>query len=118
MTLLSQQKCVPCHGNVSPVSATEIAQYQSQLPKWSLKTENGITFLERSYTLTNFQRALELAQRIGEIAEAQQHHPTLIVEWGQLTVQWWTHAINGLHQNDFVMAAKSDEIIESFHVSI
>lgn len=112
MTLLSQQKCVPCQGNVSPVTNEDIAQYQSQVPNWSVKAENGIAFLERSYSLANFQRALELAQRIGETAEEQQHHPTLIVEWGKLTVQWWTHAINGLHQNDFVMAAKTDEISE------
>ena len=112
MILLSQQKCVPCHGNVSPVSDEEIAQYQSQIPNWSINREKGVSFLERSFRLAHFQQALELAQRIGEIAEQQQHHPTLIVEWGQLTVQWWTHAINRLHQNDFVMAAKTDAIME------
>ncbi|NBD14961.1 MAG: 4a-hydroxytetrahydrobiopterin dehydratase [Cyanobacteria bacterium] len=112
MATLSQQQCVPCQGNVPPVTEEEIAQYKPQIPDWSLKNENGTSYLERSYTLANFKRALALAQQVGDIAEQEQHHPTLIVEWGKLTVQWWTHTINGLHQNDFIMAAKTDEVVE------
>ena len=111
MTTLSQQQCVPCQGNVSPVTDEEIAQYQPQIPDWSVKEENQTRYLERSYRLRNFKTALALAQRIGEVAEQENHHPTLIVEWGKLTVQWWTHTIQGLHQNDFVMAAKTDEMV-------
>jgi len=117
MATLSQQKCVPCQGKVPPVTDEEIAQYKPQIPDWSLKTENGTSYLERSYPLANFKRALALAQQVGDIAEQEQHHPTLIVEWGKLTVQWWTHTINGLHQNDFIMAAKTDEVVEQVNSS-
>jgi len=111
MTVLSQEKCVPCQGYVEPVADEEIVQYRQQIPDWSVKEENQTRYLERSYTLRNFQEALRLTQRIGEVAEQEQHHTTLIVEWGKLTVQWWTHTINGLHQNDFIMAAKTDQVI-------
>ncbi|MDR9402314.1 MAG: 4a-hydroxytetrahydrobiopterin dehydratase [Halothece sp. Uz-M2-17] len=114
MKTLSQEKCVPCQGNVPSVTEQEIAQYQPQIPDWSIKKDHETRYLERVYPLPNFESALALAQRIGEIAEQEQHHPTLIVEWGKLTVQWWTHAIKGLHQNDFIMAAKTDQIVQQF----
>jgi 4a-hydroxytetrahydrobiopterin dehydratase len=118
MAMLSQQKCVPCEGNVAPVSDEEIAQYQSQIPDWSFKSEDQTRYLERSYTLGNFKDALTLAQRIGEVAEQEQHHPSLIVQWGKLTVQWWTHTINGLHQNDLIMAAKTDQVVQEADVRL
>ncbi|PSO49337.1 MAG: 4a-hydroxytetrahydrobiopterin dehydratase [Cyanobacteria bacterium SW_9_44_58] len=112
MEALSQQTCLPCQGNVSPVSEEEIAQYQPQIPDWHLVRDNQIPYLERSYKLPNFKQALYLAQQIGEIAEQEGHHPTLIVEWGKVTVQWWTHTIKGLHRNDFIMATKTDRIFK------
>jgi len=114
MDNLSEQSCVPCHGNVSPVSEQEIAQYKPLIPEWELMRQQDSPYLQRRYQLPNFKVALNFAQKVGEIAEQQGHHPTLIVEWGKLTVQWWTHAINGLHRNDFIMAAKTDNMFEAF----
>jgi len=112
MNTLSQQNCVPCQGNVPPASQEEIAQYKPQIPEWHIVTDNQFPYLERRYKLSNFKVALNLAQQIGEAAEQEGHHPTLIVEWGKLTVQWWTHTIKGLHRNDFIMAAKTDTIYQ------
>ena len=68
--------------------------------------------LVRAFALKNFVQTMELAARVGELAEAAGHHPALLVEWGQLTVSWWTHAILNLHRNDFIMAAKTDRAFE------
>ena len=69
----------------------------------------GKTHLQRSYKFADFKSALAFTNRVGEEAEKAGHHPALLTEWGKVTVTWWTHAINGLHRNDFVMAAKTDE---------
>jgi 4a-hydroxytetrahydrobiopterin dehydratase len=71
---------------------------------------DGINRLQRVFKMKNFVAALDFANKIGEIAEDEDHHPMLIVEWGKVTVHWWTHVVKGLHKNDFIMAAKTDEI--------
>jgi 4a-hydroxytetrahydrobiopterin dehydratase len=74
----------------------------------------GESRLERSYKFPDFKTALEFTNRVGEAAEEQGHHPALLTEYGKVTVTWWTHAISGLHKNDFIMAAKTDEIATEF----
>ena len=111
MTELLEQKCVPCTGSLPPASAEEIERYKSQVPDWNLITENGELRLQRVYKFPDFVSALAFTNRIGEIAEAQGHHPALLTEWGKVTVTWWTHAIKALHHNDFIMAAKSDAVM-------
>ena len=69
--------------------------------------------LERVFKLSNFAEALDLTNRIGALAEAQKHHPAILTEWGKVTVWWWTHKIRGLHRNDVVMAAKTDDAARS-----
>ena len=110
MTELLEQKCVPCTGSLPPATAEEINIYKTQIPDWDLITENGELRLQRVYQFPNFQTALAFTNRVGDIAEAEGHHPVLLTEWGKVTVTWWTHAINGLHHNDFIMAAKSDAV--------
>ena len=66
--------------------------------------------LERSFKFKNFSQALEFANKVGAAAEEEDHHPLIVTEWGRVTLQWWTHTIGGLHKNDFIMAAKTDEI--------
>jgi 4a-hydroxytetrahydrobiopterin dehydratase len=68
----------------------------------------GIPRLERVFEFPDFARALTFTNRVGALAEAEGHHPALLTEWGKVTVTWWTHAIRGLHRNDFVMAARTD----------
>ena len=109
-TLLSNQVCVPCSGNAPPISEVEMAELKPQIPDWAIISENGITKLQRVYRFRDFMTALAFTQQVGELAEQEHHHPALLTEWGQVTVTWWTHAINGLHHNDFIMAAKTDAI--------
>lgn len=107
---LSQKKCTPCSGDSSPVTKEEMEQLKTQVPDWNIKNEDGEMHLERVYEFPNFKQALEFTKQVGETAEEEGHHPVLQTEWGKVTVTWWTHAINGLHENDFVMASKSDRI--------
>lgn len=112
MTELSQQKCVACSGDSSKLSDQEIKEYQTQVPNWEITELDGEKRLERLYKFPNFMNALAFTQKVGEEAENQGHHPALLTEWGKVTVTWWTHDIGGLHQNDFVMAAKTDKIAD------
>ena len=77
---------------------------------WQVKEVDGVKRLERVFKLKNFVDAIDFTNKIGVIAEEQGHHPLIITEWGRVTVQWWTHKIKGLHRNDFIMAAKTDEL--------
>ena len=113
MADLSEQKCVPCSGGSSKLSDGEIKEYQAQVPSWEIKEHDGEKRLEKVYKFSNFMNGLAFTQKVGEEAENQGHHPALLTEWGKVTVTWWTHDVGGLHQNDFVMAAKTDKIAES-----
>jgi 4a-hydroxytetrahydrobiopterin dehydratase len=107
---LAQQVCIPCSGSLPPATSAEIAQFHAQIPAWAVVENEGISQLQRQYRFPNFQQALAFTNEVGAAAEAAGHHPALLTEWGKVTVTWWTHAIRGLHRNDFVMAAKTDEI--------
>jgi 4a-hydroxytetrahydrobiopterin dehydratase len=107
---LADQPCVPCRAGTAPAGDTEIEDCLRLLPGWEVTRRDGVRRLERSYSVADFATALALANRIGAIADAVDHHPALLVEWGRLTVSWWTHAIGGLHRNDFVLAARCDAI--------
>ena len=82
----------------------------SQLPDWRVVTRDGIERLERVFRFTDFARALEFTNRVGALAETEDHHPAILTEWGRVTIGWWTHVVGGLHRNDFVMAAQTDRI--------
>ena len=81
-----------------------------QIPEWTTIEENGISKLKRSFSMTNFVEAMAFAEKVSELAESLNHHPTVTIEWGKCTVVWWTHAVNGLHKADFIMAAKTDQL--------
>ncbi len=91
----------------------EITELLPQVAEWQIKEVGGMRRLERVFKFKNFAQALEFTNRISAIAEADDHHPLLVTEWGRVTVQWWTHVVKGLHKNDFIMAAKSDELASS-----
>jgi 4a-hydroxytetrahydrobiopterin dehydratase len=110
MERLTQQTCVACRRDAPQVTEAEIAAFRPQIPDWELVELDGIMRLRRVFSADDFAGALELTTRIGELAEAEGHHPALLTEWGRTTVTWWTHKIKGLHRNDFVMAAKTDEL--------
>jgi 4a-hydroxytetrahydrobiopterin dehydratase len=84
---------------------------QRQVPNWNLIKPESIMQLERKFRFSNFAEALSFTNRVGALAEAEGHHPAILTEWGQVTVRLWTHAIKGLHRNDFIMAAKIDSLV-------
>jgi 4a-hydroxytetrahydrobiopterin dehydratase len=112
MTNLASGKCVACRGGEPTLADSEISELQPQIADWQIKEVDGVKRLERVFKLKNFVDAIAFTNKIGEIAEEQGHHPLIITEWGRVTVQWWTHKIRGLHKNDFIMAAKTDEVFE------
>lgn len=114
MTDLVQQTCVPCHGGEAAITATEIAAFQSQIPDWCQYQVNGEDRIERVYRFKDFKTAIGFTNAVGDLAEAAAHHPALLTEWGKVTVTWWTHTVNGLHVNDLIMAARTDELAKQF----
>jgi 4a-hydroxytetrahydrobiopterin dehydratase len=108
---LDEMKCEPCRGGIPPLTKAEIDQYYRQLQSWSVIEKDGIKRLEKSFKFKDFAEALAFTNKIGKIAEKEGHHPDILTEWGRVTVSWWTHKIKGLHRNDFIMAAKTDELM-------
>ena len=113
METLTTMKCEVCRAGAPTVTDAELAELKPQVPDWGITERAGIPRLERVYSFKNFVEALAFTNRVGEIAEAEGHHPALTTEWGKVTVAWWTHKIKGLHRNDFIMAAKTDGIYGS-----
>ena len=107
---LAGERCVACRRGSPKVTEEEIAELHPVVPEWRLTEEDGIKRLDRTLKVADFAEAMTLAQSVGAIAEDEGHHPRLTVEWGRINVAWWTHKIKGLHRNDFIMAAKTDEI--------
>jgi 4a-hydroxytetrahydrobiopterin dehydratase len=110
--VLKEQKCIPCRGG-EPLADAEIRAFQPQVPVWNLVEREGIKRLERVFKFSDFSQALAFTNQVGRLAEEEDHHPAILTEWGKVTVTWWTHAVKGLHQNDFIMAAKTDALMET-----
>ena len=110
MNNLASGKCVACRGTEPTLTDAEIKELHPQISEWEVKEVDGVKRLERVFKFKNFLEALDFTNRIGVIAEEESHHPLIITEWGRVTLNWWTHKIKGLHKNDFIMAAKTDEI--------
>ena len=110
MAGLTQESCVPCRGGVPTLTDAEIAERLPQVPGWKVAEVGGIQRLQREFTFSDFRTAMGFAVQVGELAEREQHHPDLHLAWGRVMVETWTHKISGLHQNDFILAAKIDEV--------
>jgi 4a-hydroxytetrahydrobiopterin dehydratase len=108
MSDLASRSCIPCRGGIPPLTPEQQAPLQAQLDaQW--KIVNG-HHLSRSFRLKNFAQGLAFVNRIGEMAEAQGHHPDLYLAWGEVRVEVWTHKIDGLQEADFIFAAKVDQL--------
>jgi 4a-hydroxytetrahydrobiopterin dehydratase len=107
---LSQFSCVLVRGNTPPLQKEEINLLLNSIPDWEVIRENKVGQLQRKFIFKDFKTALSFTNAIGEISELEDHHPSILTEWGSVTVTWWTHSIKGLHKNDFIMASKADEI--------
>jgi 4a-hydroxytetrahydrobiopterin dehydratase len=105
---LFERKCVPCQGGVPPLTHEAAEAMLSQVPGWELIEE--ATKLRRSFTFKNFIEAQQFAVKVGEISEEQNHHPEITYGWGFCSVIYYTHKIGGLHENDFIMAARVNAI--------
>jgi 4a-hydroxytetrahydrobiopterin dehydratase len=114
---LAGERCVACRPGAPGATDAEVDAWLRELPEWTVVTREGVRRLERAFAFPDFARALAFTQRVGALAEAEGHHPALLTEWGRVTVAWWTHAIGGLHRNDFVMAAKTDQVAPGGPVS-
>lgn len=110
MTALTSERCVACRRDAPRVTEAEIAELKPQIPSWELIERDAIPRLERVFTFSTFAEALAFTNQVGALAEGEGHHPALLTEWGRVTVTWWTHKIRGLHRNDFIMAAKTDQL--------
>ncbi|HEU5015428.1 MAG TPA: 4a-hydroxytetrahydrobiopterin dehydratase [Roseiflexaceae bacterium] len=110
MTNLIGERCVACRRDSPRVTAEEIAELQPQIPDWDMPERDGVARLERAFTFPDWAQALAFTNKVGQLAEQEGHHPVIITDWGKVTVAWWTHKIKGLHRNDFIMAAKTDQL--------
>jgi 4a-hydroxytetrahydrobiopterin dehydratase len=106
---LSKMDCEACDANSPRITAEEERELLPQLPGWRKVEEDSEPRLRRMFAFPDFAQALAFTNRLGSLAEEHGHHPALLTEWGKVTVSWWTHSIGGLHRNDFIMAAKTDE---------
>jgi 4a-hydroxytetrahydrobiopterin dehydratase len=109
MATLAEERCIACRADTPRMTAGQIQTLKREVPDWSVIERERVPRLERVFSFANFVDALAFTNAVGALAEEAGHHPALTTEWGRVTVAWWTHAIAGLHRNDFVMAAKTDE---------
>jgi 4a-hydroxytetrahydrobiopterin dehydratase len=107
---LTRMKCSACRGDEPPLTDAEIERLMPQVPEWELVEREEIKRLTRTFKFRNFVQALAFTNEVGDMAEEEGHHPVIELTWGRVTVTWYTHKIKGLHQNDFIMAAKTDEL--------
>ena len=112
MSSLSQQECEACRADAPQVSDEELRELMPKIPDWSAVVVDEIMRLTREFEFRNFEQALAFTNRVGDIAEQAGHHPAILTEWGRVTVSWWTHKIGGLHRNDLIMAARTDELYD------
>lgn len=111
MTTLAKKACVACSGHLPPLGAGEISAFLKQVPGWTLISEGGISKIERTFTFSSFKEALAFVNTIAGIAEAEGHHPDILIHsFRHVKLMLYTHAIKGLHENDFIVAAKVDQL--------
>ena len=114
MSQLSSEKCVACRADSPKVTQEEVANLLPEIPDWQMTSERGVPQLIRLFPFRGFTQATDFSMAIASLAEEQGHHPRLILEWGKVTVSWWTHKIRNLHRNDFIMAKKTDDIYNRY----
>jgi 4a-hydroxytetrahydrobiopterin dehydratase len=113
---LAQEFCEACQPISPMVTDEERKQLKPEIAEWEEIEVNGVPRLRRTYRLDGWMSAVEFTNRVAAIAEEQDHHPQIRLEWGKVTVSWWTHAIKGLHRNDFIMAARTDTVFDTMRV--
>jgi 4a-hydroxytetrahydrobiopterin dehydratase len=110
MNDLEQMHCSVVTASTPRLGDREISEFKPQLPEWRVFDKDGELRLERGFSFKDFNQAVAFTNRVAEIANKEDHHPTILTEWGKVTITWWTHKIRGLSLNDFIMAAKTDQL--------
>ena len=109
MSVLAEKQCVPCKGEVPALRGRQLGEYAGQLdPGWNVVNEHH---LEKEFKFKDFREALSFTNQVGELAESQGHHPDIYLTWGKVKISVWTHKVNGLTESDFILAAKTDQIL-------
>lgn len=106
---LADQPCTPCTQDTPRLTENEIQQLWLETPMWEIVDEENIKRLRRAFEFPSYSQAVNFANHVARLAEAADHHPTITIRYRDVTVEWYTHSIKGLHKNDFIMAAKSDQ---------
>ncbi len=109
-TPLANRKCVPCRGGVPTLTAAEAEKFRHETPGWSL--EENAKRLTRRFEFADFRKAIEFVNRVADVAEEQGHHPDIAIHYNKVDLVLWTHKIGGLHENDFILAARIDRLLE------
>jgi len=110
---LRDEKIIQLTDDSKPLNNLEVENLLPSVANWEKIEIAGIPHLQRSFKFKDFIQALAFTNRVGDIANQENHHPSILTEWGMVTVTWWTHKINGLHRDDFIMAAKTNALFES-----
>ncbi|MBN1653248.1 MAG: 4a-hydroxytetrahydrobiopterin dehydratase [Deltaproteobacteria bacterium] len=105
MENLTKKQCTPCRGGAPKLTGDTLREYFNQLQGWELVEDHHVT---KKYKFENFKRALVFADLVGDLAERENHHPSICISWGEARIELFTHKIGGLHENDFIMASKID----------
>ncbi|MFW9929739.1 MAG: 4a-hydroxytetrahydrobiopterin dehydratase [Candidatus Thorarchaeota archaeon] len=109
MTDLTKQKCVPCEGGIPPLDDEKEEEYLKEVEGWSLERE-GVHRIRKEFYFDNFVQSIEFVNKVADIAEEEGHHPDIYIYYDEVVLELNTHAIKGLHKNDFILAAKIDNI--------
>jgi 4a-hydroxytetrahydrobiopterin dehydratase len=107
MASLAEKNCVPCRGGVPPLKGKGLEKLHKEVPEWRVVDEHHVV---RSFKFPDFKTALAFVNQVGEIAEQQGHHPDILLGWGRAEITTWTHAVDGLTESDFILAAKIDRL--------
>lgn len=108
---LHQQYCEACDGSTLAMLVDDISHHLLMLDDWSVTEQEGVAQLYKSYSFADFVSALAFTNELGALSERYDHHPAILLEWGRVSVRWWSHSLRGLHKNDFIMAAKTDRLL-------
>ncbi len=114
MDNLSKRHCEACRVGSLPVTDSDLKIFSENFKEWELFNENGIRKIIKQFKFPNFEEALNFTIKMGKLSEKEGHHPLLTLEWGKVSVVWWTHKIKDLHMNDFIMASKTDELFMKY----
>tara|TARA_B100001175_G_C19078936_1_gene434985 strand:+ start:155 stop:499 length:345 start_codon:yes stop_codon:yes gene_type:complete len=109
---LSQSSCEACRIDAPVLSEQEIKELAPQIPSWIVHEEEGIKRLICSFAFSSYEDSVNFTNKVAKLAEEEDHHPEIVLEWGNVTVSWWSHKIKGLHKNDFICASKTDNLFK------